>query len=76
MRALHKEENGPSKWRGGDKEDRLDFIRSQKMQLGGSLQRVLDLSSKRTTFAASSKEDMPYLEFTQVFKPLHTVSLF
>ena len=37
---------------------------------------MLELSSKRTTYAATVKEDLPYFEFNQVFKPIHIVSLF
>ena len=37
---------------------------------------MLDKSNKRTTFAATTREDLPFLEFNQVFKPVHIVSLF
>ena len=52
-------------------EDRREFMKQKKAELGDNLARVLNLSSKRTTNGSVLKSDMPYLEFNDVQRGRH-----
>ena len=50
-------------WRGGDQQDRQEYIKAQKEKLGAPLDRLLTMSSKRMPSGHYLKEDVGYLEF-------------
>ena len=52
--ALHAraDAKATSVWKRGYKDDRLEFIKMKKAEIGESLDRLLHFSSKRTTHAA------------------------
>ena len=58
-------------WKGGDFEDRREYIAAKKRELGENLDRVLNLSSKRTIQGSKVKSDMGALEFDGVFRKQH-----
>lgn len=37
-----------AKWTGGDEEDRREYIKKKKQEMGANLERMLTLSSKRS----------------------------
>lgn len=47
-RRLEAIQDNRAVWKGGDDEDRLNFIKAKKKELGNNIDRVLALSSKRT----------------------------
>ena len=61
-------------WRGGDPEDRREFVEQQKKRL--ALDKLTYFSSKRAPVDGKLKEDMPFLEFRQVHRSAHINSLF
>ena len=65
------EDPNVAKWKGGDYEDRREYIAKKKAELGADLDRVLTLSSKRTTHAHTIKSDMGAIEFDGVFRKQH-----
>ena len=62
------EDPNVAKWKGGDFEDRKEYIQKKKKEMGPNLERVLGLSSKRTTHSHTVKEDMAAIEFDGVFR--------
>ena len=58
-----------------DSDQRAEYIRLQKERLGLN-QRVLGLSSKRSSHAGQLRKDMPYLEFNGYFPKQHGQHLF
>ena len=50
-------------WKGGDDEDRLEYIKEKRKELGPTISRMLALSSKRMMTHAQVRSDMPFLEF-------------
>ena len=55
-------------WRGGDLQDRQEYIAAEKKRLGSRLDRVLGKSSKRMPSGHYLKEDRAYLEFNEVVR--------
>ena len=60
-----------AKWKGGDAEDRRDYIKEKKAEMSSNLERVLGLSSKRMPSHHVLKQDMASLEFREVFRSRH-----
>ena len=58
----------PTRWRGGDEQDRREFIAAQKKRLGPGLQRVLSKSNKRMPSGHYLSEDRAFLEFNEVVR--------
>ena len=56
------------RWRGGDEQDRLEYIEAQKARLGSNIDRVLMRSSKRMPSGHYLKDEVPYLEFNDVIR--------
>ena len=65
------EDANVAKWTGGDYDDRREYIAAKKRELGPNLDRVLGLSSKRTTHAHTIKSSPAALEFDSVFRKEH-----
>ena len=63
-------------WKGGDLQDRQEFIKAQKARVGPSLERVLNLSSKRMPSGHYLKEDRGFLEFKDFKRKRDTVDDF
>ena len=51
-------------WKGGDDQDRLDYIKAKKAEIGFGLDRVLSFSNKRMPSGHYLKDDPCYIEFT------------
>ena len=58
-----------------DSDQRADYIKQTKERLGLN-DRVLPLSSKRSTHGGDLREDLPYLEFNGYFPKQHGQHLF
>ena len=58
-----------------DSDQRAEYIRQTKERLGLN-ERVLSLSSKRSTHGGDLRQDMPYLEFNGYFHKQHGDHLF
>ena len=58
--------NASTAWKGGDLQDRQEYIAAQKAKVGSSLERVLTLSNKRMPSGHYLKDDRGYLEFKDV----------
>ncbi len=58
-----------------DSDQRAEYIKQQKERLGVN-ERVLGLSSKRSTHGGDLRQDFPYLEFNGYFSKQHGQHLF
>ena len=58
-----------TKWTGGDKEDRLEYIQKKKAEL--NLAGVLDKTSARMVDGTRQKENTSFLEFNEVSRFMH-----
>ena len=58
-----------------DSDQRADYIKQTKERLGLN-DRLLPLSSKRSTHGGDLREDLPYLEFNGYFPKQHGQHLF
>lgn len=54
-------EKDSSFWKGGDKIDRFEYIKEQKKRLGENIDRVLELSNKRSHLVRQNRSDSAYL---------------
>ena len=63
MAVYAQRKNMGARWAGGDEQDRLEFVQEQKAKVGASLERVLNLSSKRMSSGHYQKLDAPFLVF-------------
>ena len=60
-----------AKWAGGDTQDRLEYIKAKKQEMGEKLDKVLSLSSKRSVDNHKLKGDMACIEFDGLYRNLH-----
>ena len=55
-------------WRGGDLQDRREYIAAEKKRLGAGLDRVLSKTSKRMPSGHYLKDDHPFIEFNELVR--------
>ena len=51
-------------WKGGDVQDRLEYIQAKKAEMGSGLDRVLSLSNKRLPSGHRMEDNPSFIEFT------------